>query len=333
MATKLTGKQLTKVTKKDLANAVDDGNGVLYSPDGKRLIKLINRDLEYYAIKEGTEVIADEAFIPKKGMGDRKKKLKELVIPNTVTHIGKGAFVACNRMKRVVLPDSVTYLGECAFQGCNLIEEIVLPDALAYIGGMAFHQCSSLKHIVLPKKARHIDPTSFCDCPNVEIESRSSRFVVQDGFLIDNLYQRLLLYFGKKKAVTLPEGIVWFNWTAFSDSDVEEVALPDTVKILGFRAFNSCHSLRKVTLPSTIVEIVGWTFTLCESLQEICVPKGCKETYRKMMQEAVDQANTDEDCLFSYRVLNKLNPDKFKDSEDYLSALLPVKYWDLLVEV
>ena len=41
MATKLTGKQLTKVTKKDLANAVDDGNGVLYSPDGKRLIKLI----------------------------------------------------------------------------------------------------------------------------------------------------------------------------------------------------------------------------------------------------------------------------------------------------
>ncbi len=71
MATKLTGKQLTKVAKKDLANAVDDGNGVLYSPDGKRLIKLVNRDLEHYAVREGTEVIADEAFIMQKGTETR----------------------------------------------------------------------------------------------------------------------------------------------------------------------------------------------------------------------------------------------------------------------
>jgi len=333
MAAKLTGRKLTKVTKKDLANALDDGNGVLYSPDGKRLIRLINRDLEHYAIKEGTEVIADEAFIPQKGTGDRKKKLKEIVIPNTVTHIGKGAFVGCNRIKRMVLPDSVTYLGECAFQACDSMEEIILPDTLAYIGGMAFFQCSSLKHIVIPKNAKRIDTAAFCDCPKLEIESHSSRFVVRDSFLIDTLYQKLLLYFGKEKAATLPEGIVWFDWPAFSDSDVEEVIVPDTVKILGFRAFNCCHSLRKVTLPSTITEMVGWTFTRCESLQEICVPKGCKETYQKMMQEAVDQANVDKDCLFSYRVLNKLRPDKFNNPEDYLSALLPVKYWDLLVEV
>ena len=79
MATKLTGKQLTKVTKKDLAKAVDDGNGVLYCPDGKRLIKLINRDLERYAIKGGTEVIADEAFIPKKSTGD--------IVPNLAAHV------------------------------------------------------------------------------------------------------------------------------------------------------------------------------------------------------------------------------------------------------
>lgn len=333
MATKLTGKQLTKVTKKDLANAVDDGNGVLYSPDCKRLIKLMNKDLEHYAIKEGTEVIADEAFIPKKGTGDRKKKLKEIVIPNTVTHIGKWAFVACNRLKRMVLPDSVTYLGECTFQSCDSIEEIILPDTLAYIGGMAFYQCSSLKHIVLPKKAKRIDTAAFCDCPKLEIESHSSRFIVHDGFLINNLYQKLLLYFGKEKAVTLPEGIVWFDWPAFSDSEIEEVTIPDTVKILGFRAFNSCHSLRKVTLPSTITKIVGWTFTLCESLQEINVPKGYKETYRKMMFEAVNQANANENCMFSYRVLKKLKPDKFNNPEDYLTTLLPVKYWDLLVEV
>lgn len=61
--TKPTGKQLTKVTTKDLANAVDDGNGVLYSPDGKRLIRVLNEELEKSAVKEGTEIIADEAFM------------------------------------------------------------------------------------------------------------------------------------------------------------------------------------------------------------------------------------------------------------------------------
>ena len=131
------------------------------------------------------------------------------------------------------------------------MEEIILPDTLAYIGGMAFYQCSSLKHIVIPKKAKRIGTAAFCDCPKLEIESHSSRFIVHVGFLIDTLYQKLLLYFGKEKAVTLPEGIVWFDWPAFSDSDIEEVTVPDTVKILGFRAFNSCHSLRKVTLPSS----------------------------------------------------------------------------------
>ena len=333
MAAKLTGKKLTKVSKRDLVNAVDDGSSVLYSPDGKRLIKLINWNLEKYVIKEGTEVIADEAFYIKSGADSKKRMLKEVIIPNTVTHIGKGAFVACNRMKRMVLPDSITYLGECAFQACDSMEEIVLPDTLTHIGCMAFHQCSSLKHIVIPKNVRHIDSAAFCNCPNVVIESHSSRFVVQDGFLVDIKGKEPLHYFGKEKVVTMPKGIVRIDWPVFSDSDVEEVTIPDTVTTLGFRAFNNCHSLRKVMLPSTINEVVGWTFTYCESLCEICVPKGCKEAYQTMMQEAVAQANNEVESMLSYRVFRRLNLDKYKNPEEYLSALLPVKYWDLLVEV
>ena len=332
MATKLTGKQLTKVTKKDLANAVDNGNGVLYSPDGKRLIKLINKDLEHYAIKEGTEVIADEAFIPKKGTGDRKKKLKEIVIPNTVTHIGKGAFVGC-KIEKFVLPDSVTYLGEMAFQGCESLEEIIMPDTLTHIGGMAFFGCRSLKHIVIPRKTRHLGCAAFCGCHNVEIESHSSRFVVQDGFLIDNKVKEPLHCFGKEKAVTLPEGMVRLDWFVFSNSNVEEITVPDTVTTLGFRAFNDCPALRKVTLPASIKSVEGLTFTLCKSLKEICVPKDCKEAFQKMFKETVAQASSQEENMFAYRVLNNLKPDKFSKQEDYLSALLPVKYWDLVVGI
>jgi hypothetical protein len=68
-------------------------------------------------------------------------------------------------------------------------------------------------------------------------------------------------------------------------------------------------------------------------LCEICVPKGCKEAYQTMMQEAVAQANNEVESMLSYRVFRRLNLDKYKNPEEYLSALLPVKYWDLLVEV
>ena len=291
MAAKLTGKKLTKVSKRDLVNAVDDGSSVLYSPDGKRLIKLINWNLEKYVIKEGTEVIADEAFYIKSGADSKKRMLKEVIIPNTVTHIGKGAFVACNRMKRMVLPDSITYLGECAFQACDSMEEIVLPDTLTHIGCMAFHQCSSLKHIVIPKNVRHIDSAAFCNCPNVVIESRSSRFVVQDGFLVDNKGKEPLHYLGKGKVVTLPEGMVRLDWPVFAGSDVEEITVPDTVTTLGFRAFNDCPALRKVTLSASIKSIEGLTFTLCKSLKAICVPKDCKEAFQKMFKEAVAEGS------------------------------------------
>ena len=265
-------------------------------------------------------------------MGDRKKKLKEIVIPNTVTHIGKGAFVGC-MVEKFVLPDSVTYLGEMAFQGCESLEEIIMPDTLTHIGGMAFFGCISLKHIVIPRKTKHLGCAAFCGCHNVEIGSHSSRFVVQDGFLVDNKEKEPLHYFGKGKVVTLPEGMVRLDWSVFAGSDVEEITVPDTVTTLGFRAFNDCPALRKVTLPASIKSIEGLTFTLCKSLKEICVPKGCKEAFQKMFKEAVYQANTNDNCMFSYRVLNNLNPEKFSNPKDYLTTLLPVKYWELVVEI
>ena len=44
----------TKVTDEEIANGIKDEYGVLYSPDGKRLLKG-NRVYEY-TVKEGTEV-------------------------------------------------------------------------------------------------------------------------------------------------------------------------------------------------------------------------------------------------------------------------------------
>lgn len=51
----------TKLTDEDLYLSVTDEYGVIYSSDGKRLLKG-NKDLSEYTVKEGTEVICDNAF-------------------------------------------------------------------------------------------------------------------------------------------------------------------------------------------------------------------------------------------------------------------------------
>ena len=62
-------------------------------------------------IEEGVEIIDDYAF-----MGCRY--LESLVIPSSVSRIGKAAFLnSCGKMEKLLIPNSVKYIGESAFQG------------------------------------------------------------------------------------------------------------------------------------------------------------------------------------------------------------------------
>ncbi|MDE6679766.1 MAG: hypothetical protein K2J92_00255 [Muribaculaceae bacterium] len=75
----------TSVTRKDITEGIVDKYGVIYSKDGKRLLKCKNRYLTEYAIKAGTKVIGDSAFY-------WYTALQSVRIPSSVTAIGDEAF-------------------------------------------------------------------------------------------------------------------------------------------------------------------------------------------------------------------------------------------------
>ncbi|MCF0187173.1 MAG: leucine-rich repeat domain-containing protein, partial [Bacteroidaceae bacterium] len=85
----------TEVTEQDLAEAWIDEFGVKYSKDGKRLLE--GADVEQYHIKEGTEVICDEAF-------SQCKSLQGIVIPDSVSSIGGRTFDGCESLVSIVIP-------------------------------------------------------------------------------------------------------------------------------------------------------------------------------------------------------------------------------------
>ena len=84
----------TKATEEDFKDAIEDGYGVKYSRDGKKLLKASSSLCEEeYVVREGTEVICD------------------------------GAFSWCTSLQSVTIPNSVTSIGDEAFSGCTHLDE------------------------------------------------------------------------------------------------------------------------------------------------------------------------------------------------------------------
>ena len=86
-------------------------NGVLYA-DGYLIA--VNADfaaLTEYAVKEGTKVIADNAF---SGAG-YSGKVKKITLPDGLYRIGQGAFAKLSNLTEINVPESVRSIGYGAF--------------------------------------------------------------------------------------------------------------------------------------------------------------------------------------------------------------------------
>jgi hypothetical protein len=68
------------------------------------------------------------------------------VIPNTVTSIGKQAFLALKTLTSIDIPSSVITIAERAFEGTGLVN-ITIPSSVNTIGKYAFYNCTGLTEV------------------------------------------------------------------------------------------------------------------------------------------------------------------------------------------
>ena len=92
--------------------------------------------------------------------------LTTLVIPNTVTKIGKNAFKESG-LTQITLPESLTTIEASAFYKTKL-ETITIPEKVTAIPSGCFSLCEHLREVILPNTLTTISQNAFEDCPILE---------------------------------------------------------------------------------------------------------------------------------------------------------------------
>lgn len=86
--------------------------------------------------------------------------LKQVMLSNSITSIGHGAFEDCASLKKITWPDSVPNILDYMFSGCTALTEITIPSSVTYIAYdklditddfNPFYQCTNLKKSLLRK--------------------------------------------------------------------------------------------------------------------------------------------------------------------------------------
>ena len=94
--------------------------------------------------------------------------LQTIIIPNTVTTIGRGTFYSCSNLISAILPNALTDIGQGAFQYCSHLQSATLPTSVTTIHYAAFQGCSSLQFIVIPSSVTSIGQHAFSWCTNLQ---------------------------------------------------------------------------------------------------------------------------------------------------------------------
>lgn len=208
-----------------------------------------------------------------------------LVIPVGTTEIPNEAYYGNQSIKSVLIPPSVTRIGRNAFSGCTSLELISLGgarDAL-YIDAQAFSGCTALKNIIIPEGTQ-LSYAAFSDCtgltdasPNAFTGLSDSVFSGCTGLTVIRIpsgtetvdVRAFSGCTGLKRAI-LPSGIKSIRDEAFSGcTSLTDVNIPESVTDIFRNAFKSCVKIKSLTLPSGLTSLGNYAFSYCEELSDL----------------------------------------------------------------
>ena len=218
------GKVLSSLFLLQTNTYIYDELGVKYTSNGRILVSA-PRNLTSYRVREGTTIIAEDAFV-------WCNELQKISLPESLQVIGPSAFACCLKLCEVCMPNSIFSVGKEAFLGCSSLENVTLSDSMLKISEETFLDCEKLKSISLPQSIMYIGDRAFERCTGLENVSLPNNLV----YIGENAF-RVCWYLTH---ISLPGFLVEIGDLAFQMCELENIDVPDRVIFMGERVFFDC---------------------------------------------------------------------------------------------
>ena len=199
--------------------------------------------------------------------------LTTLVIPNTVTKIGKNAFKESGltqitlpeslttieasafyktKLETITIPKNVTKIPTDCFYQCENLTRAMFPNTLTTIDARAFRGCSNLANIDIPTSLENIGIGAFGDCKNLKLTNQfrfpnSMKEIGEAAF--ENCTQLGI------NQLIFPGNMENANIGGFKNCDVTHVIVEEGAKTV---TLTTNKYIKSITLPKTVCELVGY---------------------------------------------------------------------------
>ncbi len=281
----------------DLSNWEND---VLYI--GKNLIRAKTSISSSYSIKEGTKIIADNAF-------ESCIKLSSITMPESITNIGEDAFNNTGYYNDLSnWENNVLYIGKylieaktsvsssCsikegtkiiadnAFEGCYSLICVKIPSSVTIIGKYAFDSCSRLDTTYYAGSYTdwlkvNIDSNNSALIANIVFEYNSARPYYSDKCGKGLTYR---FYYTDEELLISGTGDM-YNWSGYLKTPwyselslIRNIIIEDGVTSIGDYAFSNCTELKSLKIPDSLISIGNYAFYCCRNITNLTLPDSLK---------------------------------------------------------
>lgn len=228
------------------------------------------------------------------------KNIENVVFPSTLKEIGAYSFQDCTSLKRAVLPASITSIDSGVFYGCSALKEVVLPNTITSIRDYAFFECMSLKKVNLEEGLITIGAKAFSGSALETIEIPDTlEDLGKDAFAHTkaikeyeglnyvgskrNPYKYCVGRAGNEKDVQIKEGCEIIQIDAFSETDIESVSCPSSLKKILNHAFSG-SKLNSITFEEGL-EYIGDNSFKGTCLTNVSLPNSLKVMGRSSFED------------------------------------------------
>lgn len=209
--------------------------------------------------------------------------IPEIIDGKKVTSIKSNAFINSGRLKEVVIPDTVTSIDDDAFKGCNNLTIYSAHDSKpegwsenwnkyhrpVIWNVREINNYLSYQYWVRGTKDNPYVAISGFNGGDIKIELPSiinemQVYEIADNAFLDETYL---------KQITMPDCIKYIGNNAFSGcTSLLSIEIPNNVETIGYGAFYNCLALKSITIPTHITEIKDYSFYNCNLLKSLKIP-------------------------------------------------------------